>query len=219
LRTLLLLAAGAGPAPASAARYYLCAFRCPACKDSWTSCRPEPCAAALEEDGCADGSAAVQLQLSPPAAAPADADEAASARADAALFEFRLALRRNGTEAQLDGPAACLRLLPPPTPVPPSNALAARLGVFARWGTFKERCAVGAKLALACERELAEAPAAILAQLDAPATCEAAMARVRRALRSMRSCHLGRNSLSLPDALPDSAAAAEQRGGLVRPQV
>ena len=207
----------------SAARYYLCAFQCPGCNASWASCRPEPCDAALDEDGCADGAEPSRLQLSDAllggaraaaAGGSEEGDGAIEAHASR-MAELAPLLRRNGTEAHLPGPAACVRMLPPELrPAPPSDADAARLGLprgvpfFSAWGTHKERCAVSAKLALATERLLAEAAAApggVASALPA-ALCEAAMARARRGLRSMRSCYLGRRE----DALPSNG------NGLVR---
>lgn len=192
----------------SAARYFLCAFRCPGCNDTWTSCRPEPCNAALEEDGCADGSEPARLQLldalfPPPPPQPQEAQpgeeefegDVSSALADARrASELLPLLRRNGTEAHLTGPAHCLAVLPAAQPRAPQQAECPGLPRGAppssAWGTFRERCAVGAKLSLAAERILAERGAGWSG--SAEELCELAMERARRGIRSMRSCHLGR---------------------------
>lgn len=255
LRLALLVALVPGGA---AARYYLCAFQCPSCSAPWSSCRPEPCDAALAEDACADGSEPTRVQLidalyTSAAAAPSTpsprafeaqsddlvtAEASAGASPSAAERAARLLplLRRNGTEAHLSGPAHCLDFLPParapsaqqaqPTTAASPSTLtdaeeADRLGLprgvppFWQWGTFKERCAVASKLSLAAERVLAEAggrAAAGEGALEAGALCELAMARARRGLRSMRSCHLGR-----ADGSPDSQGQAGANGLVCAP--
>jgi hypothetical protein len=198
-RGALLAAAIALCAPTtSGARYYLCAFECAGCgaEAGWTSCRPEPCDAALDEDACADGSTPTRRPLARPPDAPADASDDEAAAHAAVGADFAAALRRNGTEAFLDGPAACLRLLPAPAPVDPSAlGVAAGLRAFGRWGTFKERCAVVGKLAFAAERVLAETPAAAVRELSAADACQRSLAAALRGggVRQLRSCQLAKD--------------------------